>query len=132
MKDYKEASDFSVNPDRYNQPEDYAVTSAMRREHNKQNVRFNAQFLPVEDEILKNWMRRIERACDDLERFSIDKHILGHKTWYCHTGYSSCFICDAFTVIRFMMKFTTLDLDRYCWQLNGDRWDIVSRFADVS
>ncbi len=109
--------------DRYNTDKDFSRIEGIRREDVKSHFRFNQQFLPVDGEPLKIWLKRIEVALVTLEDYSTEKHVFGKKgAWYCHFGYSSCFICDAFTALRFFMKFVNLDLDRYCWQLNGKTW----------
>ncbi len=119
-----------INYDRYSQPDDYSISAGLKREDIKTQFRFNAQFIPIQGESLSNWMKRIKKACDGLEEYATEKHIFGKKgAWYCHFGYSSCFICDAFTAVRFLMKLDSivLDLDRFCWQMNGKDWTLVLR-----
>ncbi len=118
--------------DRYNNPEDYALSNAQSREELKSQFRFNFQFIPIDGEPLKNWAKRVENVVRQLEEYSINKHIEGKKgAWYTHWSSSSCFMCDQATACRFYVL-AMLDLakagvlDGFVWKsLAGNVWKAV-------
>ncbi len=118
--------------DRYNNPEDYALTNAQSREELKTKFRFNFQFIPIDGESLKNWSKRVENVVRQLEEYSISKHIEGKKgAWYTHWSASSCFMCDQATACRFyILALLGLSksgaMDAYSWKSGaGNIWSVV-------
>ncbi len=118
--------------DRYNNPEDYALTNAQSREDLKSQFRFNFQFIPIDGEPLGNWAKRVENVVRQLEEYSISKHIEGKKgAWFTHWASSTCFMCDQATACRFyilaMLGLAKSGaLDKYAWKSGpGNQWFIA-------
>lgn len=72
---------------------DYATTSRISRTSSS-DIKLMEELLPVNGELLTNYLKRTEIAETKLVEHSIYQHLFGTKqTWACHTSSRYCFIC---------------------------------------
>ncbi len=117
---------------RYENPDDYSITTSAKKDELKRKFRFNQQFMPIQGERLDTWITRTYRLVQELEEFSTQKHVFGKNgAWFTHWSQSSCFMCDQATACRFMIIALTalsdiLKLNEFEWTQKDGLWIIQS------